>query len=129
MDESNGGPHRCAMAGFFFKPGNPVVRIDLRNAEVVSRGRVHLDSGDGDIRPVRLVPGQHVAIVHFVNMIGGEDQNFVGRFGQDALHVLMHCVRRPPVPVVADALHRRQDLDELPHFGGEDLPAVADMPV
>ena len=33
------------------------------------------------------------------------------------------------IPLLADALHRRQDFDELPHFASHDVPAFADMTV
>src|SRR5215471_15957266 len=50
--------------------------------------------------------------------------------GADGIDVLVHRVSRSHVPVFTDALHRRQDLNELPQFPPYDVaPAFTDMPV
>ena len=51
----------------------------------------------------------------------------LGRFGLDALEILIDGVGGALVPVLADALHGRDDFDVLAKFGREDVPAVADV--
>ena len=52
-----------------------------------------------------------------------------GPFALDGVEVLVDRVRRAQVPVFADALLRRQNLDELAQFLRDDVPAHADVAV
>ena len=73
------------------------------------------------------VPVQHLAIIHLVDVIAGQDEGKVGSLGFDALEILEHGVGRPLVPVLMHPLHGRNHLDVLAQLGGEDSPAVADV--
>ena len=53
----------------------------------------------------------------------------LGLLGANGVDVLINGVGRAHVPVFADPLHRRQDLDELAQLIGHDVPAFADVPV
>ena len=52
-----------------------------------------------------------------------------GLFAHDRIEVLVDRVGRALIPVLAHALLRRQDLDELAELLGHDAPAHADVPV
>ena len=73
---------------------------------------------------------EHLAVVHFVDVVAGEDEHVLRLLGADGVDVLVDGVGRAHVPVGADALHGRQDLNELAEFLGDDAgPAFADVPV
>src|SRR5712671_5529150 len=47
----------------------------------------------------------------------------------NGIEILVHGVRRSLIPVLAHTLLRRQNLDELAQFLGNDAPAHADVSV
>ena len=73
------------------------------------------------------VPVHHLVVVHLIDVIAGEDQRLLGRFGLDALEVLEDGVGGALVPVLVDPLHGRDHFDVFAQFGREDVPAVADV--
>ena len=74
----------------------------------------------GDIRAGIVVLLQHLAIVHLVDVVAGEDQHVLRLLGADGVNVLVDSVCRAHVPVGADALHGRKNLNELAQFLGHD---------
>ena len=70
---------------------------------------------------------QHVAVVHLVDVIAGQDQDGFGRFGLDALEILENRVGGALVPVRMHAFHGGNHLDILAQFRGQNVPAVADV--
>ena len=56
---------------------------------------------------------QHLLVVHLVDVIAGEHDDVARVLADDRVEVLVHRVGGALVPVLADALLRRQDLDEL----------------
>ena len=72
---------------------------------------------------------EHLAVVHLVDVVAGKNEHVLGLLGADGVDVLVNGVGGAHVPVVAHALHGRQDLDELAHLAGHDVPAFADVAV
>ena len=62
-------------------------------------------------------------------MIARQHDHVLRRLAHDRVQVLVHGVGGAQVPVLADALLRRQDLDELAEFLGDDVPAHADVAI
>ena len=86
--------------------------------------------GQGDVRAGVHVLLQHQAVVHLVDVVAGEDEDMLGLLGADGVDVLVNGVGGAHVPVRADALHGRQDLDELAQFLGHNAgPAFADVAI
>ena len=80
--------------------------------------------------PESLMLAQHQVVVHLVDVVAGEDQHVLRLFAADGVDVLVDGVGRAHVPVLAHALHRRQNLDELAEFSAHDVgPAFADVAV
>ena len=71
----------------------------------------------------------HQAVIHLVDVIAGKNQHILGLFGADGIDVLVNRVRRALIPLLAHALHGRQDFDELAHFAAQNVPAFANVPV
>ena len=63
--------------------------------------------------PVVDVELQHLAVIHLVDVIAGQDDDVARVFALDRVHVLVDGVGGALVPVLADALLWRDDLDEL----------------
>src|ERR1700733_13832703 len=135
--DAHGGAHHIrvedrgrgvAMAGLLLEADDAVVRPDLGDAETLGFPGVDLDGGDGDVGVVQAVPIDHLAIIHLVNVVGGEDQGEVGLFDEDALAILEDGIGGAEEPILADGLHGRDNLDKFAELGRQDVPAVADVP-
>ena len=57
--------------------------------------------------------GEHLAVVHLVDVIPGEDQHVFRLLAAQQVEVLEHGVGGSFVPVRRDALLRGHELDEL----------------
>ena len=69
-------------------------------------------------------------VVHLVDVVAGEDEDVLRLFGADGVDVLVDGVGGALVPGLGDALHGREDLDELAELAGDDgAPAFADVAV
>ena len=92
--------------------------------------RLDGERGEGDVGAGVLMLAKHLAVVHFVDVIAGENEDVLGLLGADGIDVLVDGVGGAHVPVGADALHGGQDLDELAELLGDDAgPAFADVAI
>jgi len=72
---------------------------------------------------------EHALVIHFVNVIPGEDDYVFGLLGADGINILIDCVCRSHVPVFTNSLHGRQNLNELADFAAENIPAFPDLAI
>ena len=73
---------------------------------------------------------EHQPVVHFVNVVAGENEHMLRLLRADGVDVLVNRIRGTHIPIGADPLHRRQDLNKLAQFLGDNTgPALADMAV
>ena len=72
---------------------------------------------------------QHLRVVHLVDVIAGQHDHVLGVFLHDRIQILVDGVGGALVPVLADALLRRQNLDELAQLFRDDVPAHADVAI
>ena len=79
--------------------------------------------------PSLLMETKHSGVVHFVDMIPGQDDEVAGVLAEDRIEVLIHGVRGVLIPVFADSLLWQENLDELARLFGDDTPAHPDVPV
>ena len=80
--------------------------------------------------PESLCCVEHPAVVHLVDVVAGENEDVPRLLGADGIDVLVDGVGGAGVPVLADALHGRKDLDELAEFIGDHRPpAFADVAI
>ena len=106
-----------------------MVVVDIDHAKMAAFGRVGRQSGDGDVGAGIRVLLEHAPVIHFVDVVAGEDDHVLRLLGADGIDVLIDRVGRPHVPVFADPLHGRQDFDELADFAAENIPAFADLAI
>ncbi len=56
---------------------------------------------------------QHLAVIHFVDVVAGENDGVVGTLAADGIDILVNGVRGAEIPTGGDAHLRRQDFDEV----------------
>ena len=72
----------------------------------------------------------HEVVIHLVDVIAGEDEHILGLLATDGIDVLVHRICSAHIPVLADTLHRWQDLNKLAQFAGHNrAPAFTDVAV
>ena len=110
------GRAQLGLLRLFLKADDAAGAIDLHHAEMPGLGRIDQDGGKGDVGARVAVLPQHQVVIHFVDVVAGQDEHVLGLLGPDGVNVLVHRVGGAHVPVFADPLHGRQDLDELAHL-------------
>ena len=71
---------------------------------------------------------QHLGVVHLVDVVAGEHDEMSRVLAQDRIEVLVDRIGGAEIPVLADALLRAENLDELAEFVGDDAPSHAEVP-
>ena len=92
-------------------------------------GDRHFDRRQRDRGAALLVEAQHARVVHLVDVVARQHDEVARVLAHDRVEVLVDGVGRALIPVLADPLLRRQDLDELAELLRHDAPAHADVPV
>ena len=114
--------------GLFREPDHLVLFVHREHAKLASSLSRHLDAADRDIRLAFDVVGQHRPVIHFVDVIPGQNQHEVGFVGADDIQILVDGVGGPPIPRrLVDALLGRQQLHEFPEFAAQETPAALDV--
>ena len=121
--------NRARRRGLLLEAGDALLLVDGDDAEARAVADRHFDRGEGDRGVPLLVEAEHAGVVHLVDVIAGQDDDVPRALARDRVQVLVDGVRRALVPVLADALLRRQDLDELAELLRDDVPAHADVAV
>jgi hypothetical protein len=88
-----------------------------------------LDRGQRHVGVLLEMEPQHLRVVHLVDVVARQHDDVPRRLAHDRVEVLVHGVGRAEVPVLAHALLRRQDLDELAELLGHHVPRHADVAV
>ncbi len=75
------------------------------------------------------VVGQHLSIIHLVNVVPGQDQDVVRFVGAQDVKILVHRVGSPEIPVLfRGSLRGGQNVNELLEAPVEKTPAALDVP-
>lgn len=112
----------------FLELADPTFGVHGQHAQPNGFFHRHVDAGHGDVGTAVHMLFQHHAVVHFVDVVAGQHQHQVGRRFVEQLEVLEHGVGCSAVPVVANLLLRRHQVDELAQGQFQETPAVLDMP-
>ena len=116
--------------GLFLEADHFTGTADFHHPEARHFIRTNGQSREGDVGAGIIVVLEHQPVVHFVNVVAGKNQHMLRLFRADGVDVLVNRVRGAHVPIGADPLHGRQDLNELAQFLGHDTgPAFADVAV
>src|SRR5512135_1620537 len=103
--------------------------VDVDHAEMTGLGRVDKNGGESDVGAGIAMLPHHQAVVHLIYMVAGENEDELGFLAANGVDVLIDGVGGSHVPVLADALHRRKNFDELADLASHETPAFADVAV
>ena len=86
---------------------DPILRIHLHHAELLSRLAIDPQGSDRQVRIDALVVLDHRAVVHLVDVVAGQNDDVAGPLLLQGVDVLIDGVGRALIPVLVDALLRR----------------------
>ena len=75
------------------------------------------------------VPAKHLLVIHFVDVIGGENQDEREPLLFDALNILINRVRSPQIPGFANPLRGWKNVDEFIELCRQYVPGVPNVPI
>ena len=87
----------------------------------------HLDRRQRHRCVLFLMESEHLHVVHLVDVIAGEHDHILWGLALDRIQVLVHRVGGALIPVLADPLLRRQNLDELAELLRDDTPTLSNV--
>ena len=111
------------------EPGDALGLVHRDDAEALAVLDRHFDRGQRDLRPHVLMEAEHLLVIHLVDVVAREHDDVARVLADDRIQVLVDGVGGALIPVLADALLRRQDLDELAELLRHHGPALADVAV
>ena len=104
--------------GLFLETDDAPIPVYFDYAELPGSLRDgNLDGGDSDFRAGVNVLLEHLGVVHFIDVVGGKNQDILATHLGQAGAVLEDGVGGSKIPVITHALHRRNYLDVLTDFG------------
>ncbi len=115
---------RRRILGLFDEGHHALLVVDVHDAEFARLLPRHIDAGDAEIGLPLDVLGQHACVVHLVDVIAGQDQHVLGPVAPDQVEILQYRVGGTTIPVFADLLLGRQDVDEFVKAAVEKAPAA-----
>ena len=105
--------------GFSWKPVTLSFSSTATTPKRVGLLEGHLEQASVAAAPRSLVEAQHAGVVHLVDVIAREHDDVLRVLARDRVEVLVDGVGGAEIPVLADTLLRRQDLDEFAELLGE----------
>ncbi len=119
--------NRDGLFRLFLKPLHPSALSDVHNAQLPAVLFRPLHDPDREVRSFPNVEFEHPGIVHLVDVVSGEDEHEVRVLLLEGIEVLIDGIRCSTVPVFADSLLGRDDVDVLVQFGMEHVPSHLDV--
>jgi len=117
--------HGRRVPGLLDEVQDPVVVVDVHHAEAAGLLARDLDAGDRGLGAAQHVRPQHLAVVHLVDVVAGQDDDVRRAQAVEDVEVLEHGVGGAAVPVLlVDALLGREEVDELAHLAAQEAPAA-----
>ena len=108
------------MRGLFLEFRDRVVFVHVHDAKARRILPGHLHNGDGTVRARFFVVGEHLGVIHLVDVVAREDEHILGVVHVDKADVLEDGVGRALIPRrTARTLIRRQDRSEERRVGKE----------
>ena len=121
--------HRQRVGRLFLEADDAALAVYLQDAEAGRLFDRHRQAADSQIRVALDVRADHVAVIHLVDVIAGKNHHVLRLRFFDAVNVLIDGVGGPFVPILVDALLRRQNFDVLVHVAAQEAPAAEDVPI
>ena len=113
--------------GLLLEGLDPMIAVDLEDAEAPTLGGVDLDRADRELGSGPHVLAQHATVVHLVDVVAREDERVTRAIVLERIEVAIDRVGRAEVPLRVDAVVRRAHRDELLEASRQEVPAEADV--
>ena len=113
--DAHGGQIALGLGGLLLELVNLVVGLHVQNAEALGLLHGDLQHRDSAGCPGLLMEGDHLGVVHLVDMVAGQDHDIFGIIHVQEADVLIDGVGRTLVPAALFALAQ---------VGGEDMDAA-----
>src|SRR6266852_4494695 len=98
--------------GFFLEAHDAPVPVRFNDAELADGfGSGNFDGGDGAVGGGIDMLLKHFCVIHFVDVIAGEDENVFRALAADGINVLINGVGSALIPLLGDAHLRRENFD------------------
>lgn len=120
---------RGRMGRFFIKSRDAIVVIDGDDSEPGGVLNGDVDRTDHRVGLLGDQPVIHLRVIHLVDMVAGQHEEEFRMFIINQEHVLIDGICGSAIPILADALLRRDGRNVFPEFGVQDVPSGADMTV
>ena len=115
--------------GLLLEAGDAFFLVNRDDPESRAVGQRDFDRRERHRRAALLMEPEHARVVHLVHVIARQHDHVLRALAHDRVQVLIDRVGGPLVPVLADALLRREDLDELAELFRDDVPSHPDVAV
>ena len=120
--------HRRRIPRFFHERENAVVLVDMHDAEAGRLAARYFKTADRHIGALVHMLLQHRLVIHFINMVAGEQHDIFRVIALDDVEVLIDGVGRAEIPVIfRDALARRENVEAFVTLGAKEAPAALQM--
>ena len=111
------------MFGLFDKSGDAVACIDIENTKLVGFMNGHGNTANGKVRASFDMEANHLAVVHFVDMVCCKNDNIFWVCFFDDINILVDGICGAFVPVFINSLLWWKYFDILIELGAEEIPA------
>ena len=126
--DAHGGLVGARVRRFLLELGDGAVLVDDHETETGGFLPLDLTHGDGAGSVLLFVEGEHVGVIHLVDVVAGQDHDVLGVVFVDEVDVLVDSICGAFVPVRAlDLLIRGQDVDSAVRAVEVPGLAVADV--
>ncbi len=119
--------HRRRVLRLLEESGDALGVIHCDDAESLAVLDRHFNCGQRDFRAGVLMEADHLLIIHLVDVVAPEHDDVLRVLAEHRIQVLVNRVGGPLIPVLADPLLRRQQLDELAELLRDHGPALPDV--
>ena len=119
--------HGLRIDRFFIETGDAMFAIDGHHPKAGGFMQGHLDHTDGYICLFLGVKSDHRAVVHFIDMVAGQDQHMLRLMLSHQIQILEYRIGCALVPVFTHLLLGGNNLDKLTKLTPEKGPAPVYM--
>ena len=114
----------CGIAWLFGKFDYTLFVVNRHHAECAGIGDRHVQACNRHIRLQLHMLRDHLAVVHFVNMVAGKNQNIFRRMVTDDVEILEYGVRRALIPTFLQALLSGHQIDAFFKLPRQETPSA-----
>src|SRR4051812_2589093 len=105
--------------GLFLESIYAAVFVHINDPKARRFSRINLNGRQSYVSATVLMLLHHQPVIHFVDVVAGEDKDMLRLLRADGINVLVNRIRRALIPGFTYTFHWRQHFDKLAHFASE----------